>query len=272
MEPKFSEFTFGFGISYEIETMAHKYSLSAPILPSLKREKEHPWDINFSLQGVSLFLQFKLSEYFKRSYRAVGWNLFHHEFYRFDVYPHPTSPQHNRMIDLAATEPHVYYCAPLFYLEEDINSHFVAGTMLDSTVLVPTRGLQKLAVGDYQQHYIGYDDSLNGYFLSEPQRLKEVFRARQLIQTLIESRKIVTRGQPITIRTLRSLYATMRSAVIANPEHVPMTKDVNRFLKETKFLEVDLENPADLVRMIGIVAQTYFGLSWIIVGEPPFSD
>ena len=64
----------------------------------------------------------------------------------------------------------------------------------------------------------------------------------------------------------------MRSAVVANPEHVPMAKDVNRFLKETKFPEVDLENPADLVRTIGIVAQTYFGLSWIIIGESHFSD
>src|SRR6266571_6556135 len=143
MRPSFSEFSFGFGVSYALQRTLGSYSTAAPIFPSLIQEARLGYDVKFTTAGKSLFLQFKRSDALTRS-SAKEWTVFGGPYYRFPLYRPRESTQHNRLVALGTKEPYVYYCAPLFHTLTEFNRLYLSGDLLDNTAAIQTAGLPLL--------------------------------------------------------------------------------------------------------------------------------
>jgi hypothetical protein len=155
MKSEFSEFSYGFALTFEITNALFSTASGVPFLPSLIQEKKLGYDVNFTAMGWPLFLQFKLSEYlsFHSSYsRSRG-----EPCYRISVYRLLDSDQHNLLKGLAGREPEVYYAAPAFSRQSDFNRYFINGEIINKTVFISLESLPSLT--DNEHHQITFDAS-----------------------------------------------------------------------------------------------------------------
>jgi hypothetical protein len=255
LRPLFSEFSYGFGIAREIQLLADKNTRAYPIFPSLVNEKNLGWDVKFRFRGVSLFLQFKRSDYLKKN-NAREWNNFNQPYYRFSVYSFKESPQHNCLVDLAARKPHVYYCAPLFHMDADFNKFYLRRRVLGESVWISTRGLPRIQ--GRQHHRISYTPT-HGIFQSEKIAIPILVAEEQVTRLL---RSFDMRGgkshEEISFDYLTSLWNSLREILAKNESAVPE-------------MEFDHESPAELVSALRLVLRTNFGLEWLVFQNSPRS-
>ncbi len=160
MKPEFSEFSFGFALSYEIMNGLQPQITGVPLFPSLVQEAELGWDVNFKPTGWPLFLQFKLSDHMQRS-RARYWSLYGSPYFSIAIRRRDHSQQHNLLKALATFEPEVYYAAPAFYREADFNTAFVSNTMTVQTMFIPLASLPSL--DDDDQHHVTFPTNPSGF-------------------------------------------------------------------------------------------------------------
>ncbi len=249
MRPLFSEFSFGFSISHEIQTAVGRSTRSAPVLPSLLDERKLGWDVKFRLQGLSIFLQFKRSDYLQTK-RAREWAHFRTPYYRFPVYRVSESPQHNLLVGLSAKEPHVYYCAPMFHTDAEFNRYFMNHAVLGHSVLISLRALPRIL--DKGSHHIVYAPS-HGLFLSDATPLDMVIADKRISDLMYNFDRWRSKDpKDITLTYLQSLWDSLITIIVANDSPPPE-------------LEPNSRNPADLVRALRLVLRTYYGLEWILI-------
>ena len=77
MEPRFSEFSYGYAVTEELANGVLGALRGHPIFPSLKKEGQvgGGYDVELPLVGAPLYLQFKRSHFLKRVY-SEHWELF----------------------------------------------------------------------------------------------------------------------------------------------------------------------------------------------------
>ena len=122
MKPLISEFSFGYALTEELVRGRHGSLVGAPIFPTQYQEgQEGGYDIHLPFIGVPIFLQFKLSEYLKRSY-AKEWSLFRSPYYRMHLRPLRWSSQHNLLLEIEGRGNEVFYVAPEFHTQEELNN------------------------------------------------------------------------------------------------------------------------------------------------------
>ena len=246
LRPLFSEFSYGFGISREIQLLAERYTTAYPIFPSLLNEKG--WDVKFRFRGFSLFLQFKRSEYMNRT-NAREWAYFNQPYYRFPVYSFQESPQHNCLVDLASKQQNVYYCAPLFHADRDFNRFYMTKRILERSVWVSTQDLPH--VRGRQHHRISYI-STHGIFQSERKELHIVSAEKQVNELLHNFvRQMAGPSMQISFEYLSSLWDSLKE-ISTNNESTPPE------------IEFDRTNATELVSAIRLVLRTNFGLEWFL--------
>lgn len=255
MRALYTEFSFGFGIAHEIQNILHSISLCAPVFPSLLDERDVGWDVNFRISGRSLFLQFKRSDALTRR-TAKQWPVFNSSFYRFPVYRRIESPQHNLLVRLAKSQPHVYYCAPLFYKDGDFNSYFMQKSLLDYSLFIPCKGLPELT--DDDQHYIAYNATGRAYFCSQPSQIPDADLGRSFVHqfaTTLGFEEMAT-DHTITMKTLGELWDHMFN-LVAQSGHFHR--------QALSSVTPDLNEPTSLIRAIRLVSRTYFGAEWMVI-------
>lgn len=187
MKSEFSEFSYGFALTFEITNGQYStsagvpYTTGVPFFPSLIQEKTRGYDVNFTNTGWPLFLQFKLSDYLTlhSSYsRSRGAPC-----YRISVHRLQDSDQHNLLKGLSSREPEVYYAAPAFSTQGEFNRYFVNGEVFNKTTFIPLSSLPLIT--DYAQHRITFDasarpsgirwHSVEGEFIDHPISSQDFF-------------------------------------------------------------------------------------------------
>jgi|SRR5450631_335348 hypothetical protein len=116
LHERLSEFSFGYGVSREVEGLLASVGLHAtPFLPSLLHEAELGFDVAFEDRGRVVVLQFKLGEELRRFHRTTPSQSIpplEGPFWRYRI--DTTGHQFRRLVDFENQQADVYYVAPRF--------------------------------------------------------------------------------------------------------------------------------------------------------------
>ena len=156
MKAGFSEIQYLYGATREIECgEGFNRRFGTPYFPNQIREGKLGYDVKLSAPFYTLFLQYKIPEYFVKD-TAKFWYEYGCPYYRIKLWKKNISNQHNILIDLAQSDPrnHVYYCAPQFIKLSDFEKNYDDHTIIKNSVLIDVSHLKRIE--DNVQHYITY--------------------------------------------------------------------------------------------------------------------
>lgn len=160
MRAEFSEFTYGFSLVSELATALG--CRAVPVFPSLKMEGKvgGGFDVEMDVGAIPFFLQFKLAEHLKTNKAKeakLSPTTLSAPYRRFAITSSVTSNQHEMLVGLNAAHTHVYYCAPNFYLNTDLNRLWQHGYVSDHSVFV--RPSEIGPITDGERHAICYNQA-----------------------------------------------------------------------------------------------------------------
>ena len=165
MQPLISEFSYGYVLTQELATGILGGITGAPIFPSLRDEGQPGggYDVELPRVGFPLYLQFKLSDYLSRT-SANEWDVFMAPYYRMHLRPLRHSDQHNLLLDLERAGNEVYYAAPEFHTQPELNDAY-----FKREVFLRSRLFRPLAIGplpDDDAHYVAFRARAQAYRFS----------------------------------------------------------------------------------------------------------
>jgi len=177
MRPGITEFSYGYAITEEIIRNQRHFIVGAPIFPSLIQEGcEGGYDLKLNRIGFPLFLQFKLAHLMVRNtaYEIQYYGLLSLPFYRMYLMPLKLSEQHNMLLDLDNGNNEVYYVAPFFTTQEELNNHYAANRVLQNSFLIKPNSIGILP--DDNDHHVSVEQySTFGYLFSdEPKKITDL--------------------------------------------------------------------------------------------------
>jgi hypothetical protein len=251
VKPEFTEFSYGFALTYEIAHALQPELVAAPLFPSLLEGTGG--EAGFPAWGYPIFLQFKLAEYMKTAH-AREWPVYGSSYFRLTVPARVRSNRHNLLRALSAEEPDVYYAGPAFYRQLEFNQAFVSNQLLNESRLLPLRQLPDVA--DDQPHYITYCRGVPGFHWhsSGGRHIRAAIAGdgwlEQLRQDAAEPRSL---GSDYFRRLRRRLVELLK-------EH---TLQPDLFLTDLS-LEGE-EDTATLLRDLRYLLVTYFGVETLIL-------
>ncbi len=140
MKAEFSEFSYGFVVTSELDESLGDGLIAAPVFPSLRQERDVGWDVNLRLVGISVFLQFKLADLLTRR-TATEWRYYRAPYYRFQIHRAFRSRQHNLLKRIAETNRHVYYVAPRFTRVPEFDLYYRRRRVVVESAWVPVKKL-----------------------------------------------------------------------------------------------------------------------------------
>lgn len=186
MKSKLSEFSYGYALTEELSR--YNSLIAAPYLPSLRNEgNTGGYDVRIEYLAGPLFLQFKLSEKLitrkAKEFQVCG--LLKPPFYRFRLRPLRHSCQHDLLLDTESQWPRsVYYSAPAFVDEKELNQKYLNSQVVDHSVFVSPAEIGSL---NLDEHYISFKDhnSTTGYLFSEYPAEKKIVQGKTGIRNAI---------------------------------------------------------------------------------------
>lgn len=176
MQPDISEFSYGFALTNEIVGWAKLNA--APIFPSLIEEgkKGGGYDVKLQMPGVPLYLQFKRADCMLRSiaYEISKYNAdLSLPFYRFHITESGKSNQHILLQELDDGLNQVFYAAPRFHQQAEIDEAWEANAIAGASIFVRPKDVGDL---DEKRHHVAYDTH-NAYLCSAPKLLPSLSAA-----------------------------------------------------------------------------------------------
>lgn len=160
MKPEFSEFSYGFALTYEIANALQPEVVATPLFPSPTAGTQEGAGVAYIEQGLPLFVQFRLADCLKTS-RATQWGSYSAPFFRISIQERTRSNQYSLLRTLSTTEPDVYYAGPAFYRQIEFNQAFVSNQILNESRFIPLRDLPDL--DSDQEHHITYGRGIRGF-------------------------------------------------------------------------------------------------------------
>jgi hypothetical protein len=146
MECKFSEFSYGYAVIREAESVLLQIyrSSGAPVLPSLVAEEQLGYDAKLPFVECALFFQFKRVQFISRRHpKSPTWPHIGSPHYRFAV--DTDGHQHRALLHLeahlrsGAEAGEVYYSAPMFHENHEFDTYYSNGEVLRrSSLVVPS--------------------------------------------------------------------------------------------------------------------------------------
>lgn len=209
MRPGISEFSFGYAVTEEIIRNDRSSIRGAPVFPSLRREGQGGYDLLLNRIGIPLMLQFKLSHKMIRNSakETRRFKLFNPPFFRIPIMPLKISQQHNLLLKLDNGQNEVYYVSPYFDSQDELNSLYSSGSVVNQCAFIRPRSIG--ALPDFDEHHISLKaESTIGYlFSSEPTQLNGLVPGQQLLSSM--ERKIAE-----TKQTLRTGVEQLNSEIV----------------------------------------------------------
>ncbi len=254
MKAEFSEFSYGFALSYEIMNALRPDIVGAPLFPSLREEGEKGIDVSFEPAGLPLFLQFKLADYMTRPH-AKYWSDYGKRFFRMAIRRRKYSNQHNLLRALSAREPEVYYATPAFYLQSEFNRAFTSDRILTDSQFFPLSELPDVV--DDEPHYITYCRGMPGFhWHSEDGKYFEAVVSGEvwlgrLKRQALEPRRL---GEEFFV-DLRTDLAKLIKEHTLQP----------RLFHDELPINLDDVTPLTVIRDLRYLLVTYFGVETIIL-------
>jgi hypothetical protein len=254
MKPEFSEFSYGFALTYEIANALQPEIVATPLFPSPTTETREGPRLSFVKEGWPLFVQFKLAHCLKTS-RATQWDSYSAPFFRIGIQARTRSNQYSMLRTLSATEPEIYYAVPAFYRQIEFNQAFVSNQILNESKFVPLRELPDLE--DDSEHFITFGRGVGGFrWHSQASTLSKVPIGgagwlERIKTTALEPR---TLGAEYFVGLRRHLVTLLR-------EH---TLQPDLFLEGLAF-DWHTEEPQVIYRDLRYLLVTYFGLETLIL-------
>lgn len=261
MESRFSEFSYGYALTEELARGKLGKLTAAPVFPSLRKEAQVGYDVKLPFRGSPLFLQFKLSDYLKRSY-ALEWHDFGSPYYRMHLRPEKHSRQHSLLMGLEAgsEKDTVFYAAPEFYLVPDLNRAYLNENVLERSALFSPCDIGVLP--DDGHHYVVFVDWMRTAYLYSKGRRPierfysgESFMERQLSRLARKKSGINTAFFEKTVNT-----------IIQTIQREEYDSDQIRLLKQQ--LTTRKETLSDQARFAAYLSRAYFDAQFFIVAEP----
>ena len=202
MRAEFSEFTYGFAITYEIIETVRALLPPAPELPSLVAEGSLGYDVRLDgLEGWTFLAQYKIPERMVRA-NAGEWSYWNKPYFRFHT--HDDSDQHELLMNLEAASVFnmVNYVVPRFSDSGTLNSAFISRAMeYHSLKLRPS----EIGYGD---HAVTFDDTACRIY-SEP---RDVSPSREPIVSARSADSVSVQFSSDAFRTTtESMIETVRS-------------------------------------------------------------
>jgi hypothetical protein len=195
MLSEFSEFSYGFALTYEL-CKKHRNRLTvAPVLPSLRKEGKKGGGYDLKLEpGFPLFLQFKVSD-FLYGPNASERHQFNGDYYRFKMKTAVGLCQHQSLWTLDGDAANtVLYAAPAFTANHDLDRFFLGGSVEKGSAFFAPRDIGRL--GDGAPHCVAFRPQDNfGWVFSEPKKIESLVSDDGLLAMLIGKFKDV---HPIT--------------------------------------------------------------------------
>jgi len=256
MEPRISEFSYGYAVTEAMATQWRPDLTAAPVFPSLVQEglPGGGYDVYLNRRGVPLFLQFKLSHYMVRSNaREARLGLLTVPFYRMYLRALRHSDQHQLLLDLENVGNAVYYVAPLFHRADELNAAYLAGQVLRRSIFVRPSAIGPLPDSDV--HRIAFDGTTE-WFLSEPRRFEKILDQEAVARETM--RDINDRGaMALTVQALESLK-------------FGMLEILERTAGDRRAHRVDMaawRQPGDSLRQIVYLSRTFFDSECLVAIE-----
>lgn len=177
MKPQFSEFTYGYTV---VEELSRSYGFTAvPTFPSLIEEgrKGGGYDVKLGIKGIPFFLQFKRSDLLSRT-NSKYYSIFGSSYYRFNLHALRYSQQHNLLLHLERCGNPVFYIAPKFYKNKELQNNYFSKTIVKNSILISPTSIGNLP--DNNEHSICFNISESKVFLcSEPKVIENKFKFNQ---------------------------------------------------------------------------------------------
>ena len=172
MRPDISEFSYGYAVTDELIHWHDIGLTAAPVFPSLYREGQQGggYDVMLQRPGLPLFLQFKLSDCMvSNRAREAQQRLLRVPYYRMHLRPARHSSQHRMLLQLDRSGHEVYYCAPAFHKQQELNRFFLEHRVLDSSLRMRPSHIGELP--DQGDHYLAFQLHGPCFFCSEPHKI-----------------------------------------------------------------------------------------------------
>lgn len=176
MNPGFSERTFEFCFNAEFCQTFGGLLASHPHIPSQREEKDLGYDVEIKIQQsqftTSIFIQHKVSAFaeVRAGRNAKFYDAHGGPYFRFVVDNH----QHNTLCELSRNKGNAYYCAPRFHLRHELEAHFRAPSIGDSSLLLDPLDVGEIV--DTDHHNITYKPDGTGSRLhSETREFRRVY-------------------------------------------------------------------------------------------------
>ncbi len=256
MEPRFSEFSYGYAVTEELANGVLGAVKGHPIFPSLKKEGQvgGGYDVKLPLVGAPLYLQFKRSHFLKRVY-SEHWELFNSPFYRMYLIRSKYSMQHELLIYLELSGNEVYYIAPEFYTDDELTEYYTNKHVFYCSALFSPSDIGHLP--DEDQHYVAFNRNPNAYFCSkEPRILERALKGESFTQSYISTSE--SRRKKIN----EAFFDEMIDNTMRVLEERFIKTDI---LKKTR--AVRTETLGDKARFAAYLTRAYFDTELFIVGE-----
>jgi hypothetical protein len=163
MGPHISERQFEFSVNFELTASLGAMLVGgAPMIPTTNVEAKKGYDALFNLgSGYLYHLQYKVGSYAsRRTWKNLNqWALHGGPYFRFGLLEDSKGicSQHGKLEELRKREPGVYYCAPLFFREDDYWGHAAASSVFANSALIDVDDVQ--LPGRTGSHAITFDSS-----------------------------------------------------------------------------------------------------------------
>lgn len=259
MKPMISEFSYGYALTAELAGGLLGPLVCAPIFPSLYDESRPGGghDLRLPLIGFSLFIQFKLSHFMKRSY-SLEWHLFNSEYYRMHLRPLRHSQQHNLLLQLETSGEAVLYASPMFHTIDQLNQAYTSNSVFFSSAF-----FRPLAIGrlpDDEEHCVVFSSHTPlAYRCSKPEKIEPRISGQDMAGRLSELFK--RRGQKINYE----YFVETNSRILDTLSKLDIdTSTIQDFKLSRRGQDSDL---ADAAEFTAYLSRMYFDAEHIIIGH-----
>jgi hypothetical protein len=220
MKPGISEFSFGYAVTEEIVRQQRHVMVGAPVFPSLYDEGRPGggYDLLLRRVGFPLMLQFKLTQKMvkKSAMEIKAHGLFTCPFYRIPLMPKKLSDQHDLLLSLDDGSNEVYYAAPLFNTQNELNNYYTAHTVLKNCIFIKPNTIGPLS--DDGDHHVSIDDDPSRGFLfsSQPKQIGPLQTGLSFSSSLLEK---VSREEERVSDNIEKLYDRLSSIVSESTDY-----------------------------------------------------
>ncbi len=182
MKATFSEFSYGYAITEELASGSLGSLVGSPVFPSLRQEgSSGGYDVHLPIEGGPLFLQFKLSNYLSMAV-AKEWEVFGSPYYRMYIRCLLYTQQHRLLLDCQGQGNEVFYVAPAFHRDEELNAAYLARTVSYDSIFVRPSDIGDIE--DFDEHYVVFPrGGLPAYFSSSvSKKLENVYSGKEFVK------------------------------------------------------------------------------------------